>query len=132
MKTLIKLLIIATVLAFSSYALANTFNVTNLACGIQITDPDTAWTWTDHYTEPQHAGGIKVDYIFFTAGATGDIVTIHDGSAAGIVLFTFVGADIYDQRRIPFHGKRIRPYLATPAGAPNAAAFITIVLSEWN
>ena len=131
MKKLIKLLIIATVLAFSSYASANTFNVTNLSCGIQITACDTLWTWTTHFTEPQHAGGIKVDYIFFTPGATGDIVTIHDGSAAGPVIARFVAADIYDQRIIYFFGERIRPYLATPAGAPNAAAFITIKLADW-
>ena len=108
----------------------NTFNVTQLPMGIQITACDTAWTWTTHFTLNRHARGIKVDYILFTPGATGDIVTIHDGSAAGPVIARFVAADIYDQRILYFHGAMIRPYLAAPAGGVNAAAFIFIKISD--
>ena len=116
-------------LPFSVFA-ANTFNITQLPFAIQITKLDTAWTWTTHFTLNRHARGIKVDYIFFTPGATGDIVTIHEGSAAGPVICRFVAADIYDQRIIHFNGALLRPHIATPAGAPNVAAYITIKLSD--
>ena len=123
-------LVICMALPYSAFG-ANTFNVTQIPMGIQITACDTAWTWTTHFTLNRHARGIKVDYILFTPGATGDIVTIHDGSAAGPVIAVFVAADAYDQRIIYFSGARIRPHLATPAGAgPNAAAYIFIKLSD--
>jgi len=126
--------ILLTVFLFFPYQVfaVNTFNVTRLLWGIQITACDTAWTWTTHYALDRHVRGIKVDYILFSPGATGDIVTIHDGSAAGPVIARFVGADIYDQRIIYFNGAVIRPYLATPTAAPDVAAFIFIKISDDN
>ena len=109
----------------------NVFNVTQLPCAIQITKLDEACTVLDQF-DARYVGGIKVTYIFFTPGATGDIVTIKDTDTNGPVLCRFVAADIYDQRTIPFDGDKIRPYIETPAAAPNVAAFITIKLSDDN
>lgn len=129
LRWVVCLVFILVAIPFTAMA-ANTFNTTQLPFAIQITACDTAWTWTTHWTDNRHARGIKVDYILFNPGATGDIVTIHEGSASGPVIVRFVAADIYDQRIIYLDGALIRPYLATPSAAPNAAAFITIKLSD--
>ena len=128
-----RLMLAVFMFGFALPALAgNTFNITQMPFAMQITACDTAWTWTTHWTSNQYAHGIKVDYIFFAPGATGDIVTIHEGSAAGPVIVNFVAADIYDARIIYLNGAIIKPHLATPVAAPNAAAFIVIKLSDDN
>lgn len=98
--------------------------------GVQISGIDTAWTWTDNYTLGADKGGMRVNYILFSPGATDDICLIRDTGATGIILFRVKCANAYDQRVLYFNGDRVRPYLDLTEGAPNAGAILTIKFME--
>lgn len=96
--------------------------------GVTFTAMDSAWTWTDNYTLGMHTGGIKVNYIMFSPGATGDECIIRDTNATGIILWQIKCSDAYDQRIIYFHGDNVRPYLMDTD--PDSSAVLTIKFKD--
>ena len=66
------------------------------------------WTWTDTFTEDRYADGIRVNYIRFHPGATGDLCSIEDADTSTVKHFLVKCADTYDDRVQYYSGAKLK------------------------
>ncbi len=96
---------------------------------ITISSIDADWTWTDTVNI---AGGLKIHSIRFNPGAANDRCIINNGAVTGTDLFDSSVAQNTGGGAIEYYPSTIRykPVLDVSDGTYNAAAKVTIHLSE--
>lgn len=85
---------------------------------IQITNVNLTSDWKLSNTDFDGLkGGIGINYMMYTPGASRDIVVIKEDNDAGAQLVKFECANSYDQKIVYFHGRQCRPYIDISAGS---------------
>ncbi len=98
---------------------------------ISITGIDADWVWTDEYVSGSRAESLKVQWIYFSPGATDDVLAIEHINASGSRIFpNTAAADAYSPIAIPYYGAKLKPYIDFSDCTLSAGHQVLILLAE--
>lgn len=122
-----KIFILFAILLIPAICLAaNTYKFTG-GKAIEISAIDSDYFITKHFKAASYPNGVKVKYVIFVPGASGNKMVLRDGADTGPELIN-TGAVSDTESRIIYMDSVVKPYLKFSDGTYSAGSKIIILV----